>query len=145
MGGCTPFSCLVAPSPVRRWRARVLRICKAMGCSIERTSALAWSVQTIRLAFARRFCTHAFPVGHGEAEIGEHLFMGDGLVMFEPFVGLGDGFVFGGAERVAVFVRDHRFEEMNDGVEFIGGEEGEEVLGVLLFGGEISDHGGLHC
>jgi hypothetical protein len=37
-----------------------------------------------------------------------------------------------------------RFQKVNDGVEFIGVESSKQVLGVLLFGGEISEHGGLH-
>ena len=45
-----PVNCRVAPSPECTYRPRVFRICKAIGCSIPRRSALACSDQRTRLA-----------------------------------------------------------------------------------------------
>ena len=40
----------------------------------------------------------SFPIGHGEAELGEDLFMRDGGVVLAPFTGFGNGLGFGRAE-----------------------------------------------
>ena len=80
---------------------------------MERTSALVWSVQTTRLAIGLRIEAHLLPVGDGEAELGENLFMWDGRVLFAPLVGFGYRFRFGGAEGVAVFV-DHQLTDSGE-------------------------------
>lgn len=50
---------------------------------------------------------HLLPVGNGEAELGEHLFMRDRFVVLAPFVGLGHRLGFGGTERVAVLIQKY--------------------------------------
>src|SRR5258705_482302 len=62
----------------------------AMGCSMPRMSALACSVQTMRLAIGLRLAAHLLPVGHGEAKLREHLFMRDRGVVFSPFISFCD-------------------------------------------------------
>jgi hypothetical protein len=42
-----------------------------------------------------RFAAHLLPVGHAEAELGEHLLMRNRLVVLAPFVGFGDRLRFG--------------------------------------------------
>ena len=87
-------------------------------------------------AIGLRFAAHLLPVGHGEAELGEHLLMGDRLVVLAPFVGLGDRLGFGGAEGVAIlFRRDHGFEQVNHGGELAGPELVQQIMGVLYISG----------
>src|ERR1017187_3378705 len=93
-----------------------------MGCSMPRTSALAWPVQTMPLAivawgFFRGLVAHRVPIGHGQAELRQHFLMRDRLVVLEPFIGLGNGFAFGIAQGVSILQRDDGFEQMNHGGE----------------------------
>jgi len=42
--------------------------------------------------------------------------MGDGLVVLAPFVGLGDGFGFGGTEGISILIgRNNRLQQMHYG------------------------------
>jgi hypothetical protein len=70
-----------------------------------------------------RLAAHLLPIGHGQAELGEDLFVRDGIIVLAPLLRLGDGLRFGRAERVAildVIVPNHNLREMNDGCEFVG-------------------------
>jgi hypothetical protein len=58
--------------------------------------------------------------------------MRDGLVVFAPFAGFGDGLGFRGAEAVAIFGRNHGFEEMNHGGKLAGVQALQQFHGVLL-------------
>ena len=103
-----PRNWRVLPSPVRAYRASVLRICRGMGCSMLRLAIPMWPVF--------RLLGHLFPIGHRQAEFGQNFLVGDWLVVLQPFVCFGEGFAFGVAQRVSVPVwRDHGFEQMNDG------------------------------
>ncbi len=51
--------------------------------------------------------------------------MRDGLVVFTPLIGFGDGLSFSRAECIAIFdvlIVNHDFEQMNDSSEFAGVE-----------------------
>jgi hypothetical protein len=73
---------------------------------MARTSALACSVHTKRLAIAagRDFglTAHLFPVLHGQSELGENFFVRDGRVVLQPLVGFGDGFAIRFAQGLVV-------------------------------------------
>lgn len=62
-------------------------------------------------AYGLGFAAHLLPVSNREAELGEHLFMGDRFVVLTPFVGFSDRLGFSGTERVVVFVEEH-FQEI---------------------------------
>ena len=97
----------VALAGLRVARQR-LEDCNATPCSMARTSDLACSVQTMRLAIAPgcsffwRLLAHLFPIGHSQAKLREHFLMRDRLVMLEPFVGFGDGLTLGVAQGVSI-------------------------------------------
>ena len=73
---------------------------------------------------------HLLPIGHGEAALGEHLFVRDRFVVLAPPVGVGDG--FGGAERVAVFIQKH-FEKIAHSAELRWWQEIDERVSPLAF------------
>ena len=91
----------------------LLRICKAMGCGMERRSALAWSVKTTPLAmlvavfFNQPSLAHGFPVCQSKPEISQNIFQRNGRVVLAPLVGFGhclpvfpgEGFIVKGGER----------------------------------------------
>ena len=87
---------------------------------------------------------HLLPVGDGKTELGEHLFMGDGVVVLAPLVGFGDGFRLGGAERIAVvheiLIVDHDFEQLNDRGELAGAKIAEQFMGFRFE--RVNGHGG---
>ncbi len=66
--------------------------------------------------------------------------MGNGVVVLAPFVGLGNGRGFAGAEPVAVFFKKN-FEEVADGTEFGGRQQIDESVGLLPFLLEVGFHG----
>lgn len=62
--------------------------------------------------------------------------MCDRLIVHEPFIRLGDGATFGIAESIPVLVRrDHRFEQMNHGVELALAEPVEQMMSVISVSG----------
>jgi len=122
--------------------------CKAIGFSTPRISALACSVQTIRLAipmgrrfFWRRLLAHFVPIGYGQAELGKNNLMRNWFMVLEPFIGFVHGSSFGTAQRISIFVgRDHSFEQMNDSGELAGLELVQQLMGVLFIDGHCVSH-----
>jgi hypothetical protein len=70
-----------------------------------RLAILALAVE----GFVERSFGHGLPVRHGEAEIGEDFLHGDGLVVFAPLVGLGDGLTILFGERLIVNGSERQF------------------------------------
>jgi hypothetical protein len=117
--------------------AKGLENLDGMACWMPRISALACSVQAICLPIeVLRLAADPLPVGHGEAELGEHLFMRDEIVVDAPGFSLGDAFGFGRAERVTVLVEKH-FEEIAYRAELGGRQEIDESVSLLAFVLEI--------
>src|ERR1700677_1973878 len=113
-----------------------------MGCSMPRTSALACSVQTMRLAialrcfFRQRLLPHLFPIGHGQSELRQDFLMRDRLVVLEPLIGLGDGLALRIAQSISILIGSHHgFQQMNHSGELAGAELVEQVMSVLYVSG----------
>jgi hypothetical protein len=117
---------------------------------MPRMSARAWSVQAIFLATLslaavlsggwKRGLPHALPVGHGQTELRKHFLMWNGLVVFEPIAGFGDGLLFLRADLL-VFERrirqlagqrvEHNFHDMHDGGDLVRRRVIQRLLSVF--------------
>ena len=90
----------------------------------------------------KRGAAHALEIFEGEAELGEHFFVGNGFVILESFPGRFDGahlffadrFVVNGSVGETVGHRiSHHFEQMNDGGNLARSQPLDQIMGLLFF------------
>lgn len=150
-----PWRRRTSPSSDSRNLARECKIWIAMCWGMARTSDLAWSVKTTRLAIGlasgwrQRRLRHGLPVVGGEADVGEHFFERNRMVVLRPFIGFSNGLTIVFCERLIIDRRqrertghgiEHRLEDGLEGGELNDREFVDESVNV---GEGVGCHGFL--